>query len=103
MVIGFETINLRSLCEDESIASETYGEAAMQLQAALADLVAAPSLLDLPAGVVNTRQDGRYSVDYPEISVVFTQNHVKPPLDDHGHLKESTVSRVKVMEIEHRA
>lgn len=102
MVIGFETTKLRSLCEDEMIASEMYGDAAPQLKAALADLVAAPSLLDLPPGAVNARRDGRYSVDYPAISVIIVQNHTKPPLDDHGCLEQAKVSRVKVMEIEHR-
>lgn len=103
MVISFQTADLRLLCEDQAAASAAYNVDASQLMAALADLDAAPSLLDLPYGTVLIRDDGRLTIEYEPIVLVFVPNHKKLPLDDNGHLDQGKVMRVKVMEIERRA
>lgn len=103
MVIGFETPELRSLCEDEALAIAAYDADALQLMAALADIVAAPSLLDLPPGVIQVRNDGRIAMEYPPIIVFFVSNHKNQPVDAKGQVHQGKVTRVKVMGIERRA
>lgn len=103
MVIGFDTFELRMLCEDEATAIAAYGIDATHLMAALADLDAAPSLADLPHGMIQVREDGRFAVEYPPVVLVLVPSHKNQPMDDKGQLNQGKVTRVKVMEIQRRA
>ena len=103
MVIGFETPELRSLCEDEAVAIAAYGADASPLKAALADLDAAPSLPDLPPGTIQVRGEGWIAMECPPIVLLFVPNHQRHQLDDKGQINQGKVTRVKVMGIERRA
>lgn len=103
MVIGFETPQLRALCEDEATAITLFGADTPHLLAALADLDSAPSLEDLPPGtaVATEGRNDRFVVEYGPICLLFMLNQKVISLDKYGLVDASKVTRVKVIEIKH--
>lgn len=103
MVISFETAELRELCEDEAAAQKEFGLDAEQLLAVLADLNAAPTLEDLPPGLVSLIVGiaDNYRIKYGNISLAFSLNHKKIPRNERGNVKKGKVTRVKVVEVYH--
>lgn len=105
MVIGFETLKLRTLCEEEAAAVNELGKSAWHLHTSLADLASAPTLADLPPGMATLRDETLYQfvVESGPIQLIFVPNHKKIPLDKAGQLDLDKVMRVKVVEIQHHA
>jgi len=103
--LAFHTRTLRTLCENETQASNRFGVVVAEaLRRRLADLRAAVSPLDLPAG--RPRLGGRSAkremvIDLSEgYRVVFTANHPRNPGDNTGGLDWGRVNRIKILRIE---
>lgn len=104
MILAFETETLRSVCEDESVASHRLGaEVAAELRARLADLRAATSTADLLVGA--PRFTGPrlelLTIDLGQKSfMIWIANHVPPRHNLEGNVDWGAVIRIRLLEIE---
>ncbi|MEW8232258.1 MAG: hypothetical protein AB2745_18195 [Candidatus Thiodiazotropha endolucinida] len=104
MELAFETVSLRQLCENESVAVEKLGEeVAVNLKHRLADLRAADNPLELPVGnpkTLNGQYAGMYSIDVSkDVTIIFKPNHVSLPKTDSDETDWSHVFRIKIINI----
>jgi len=102
--LSFTNTEIRKICEDNTVAKETYGqEVAYKLKSRLADLIAADNVMDLPVGNIFMYNNGdayKCKIDLSGgYKIIFCQNHVKVPLDDNGETNWSKVSRIKILQI----
>ena len=101
MELAFESMHLRSICENEANAKDELGaEVAEVLKRRLADLRAARSINDLITGNPRIRNVGHIEhlvVDLRDGSyIILEANHPKNPLTETGKLDWPKVSRIKV-------
>jgi len=103
MLIQFDTAELRSLCEDEALATQKFGSEAQLILAGIADLASAPSLGELPPGIAEPVEGNtkRFSVELGSYRLTFAPNHKALPTSEPGDLDLRKVTRVKIMAIEH--
>lgn len=103
MILSFDTPDLRSLCEDESLARGHFELGAELILSGLADLVSAPSLGELPPGTADPLGEPahHYRIEAGSYWLIFCANHRDLPMDTDGRLELSKVTRVKVVEIKH--
>ena len=103
MQLAFESVSLRSICENEDLAITALGATiAGTLKRRLADLVAARSIYELPAGNPRPKQDEPecWVIDLAENIYLFLQaNHPRNPLTEGGNIDWGRVTRVKVTRI----
>jgi hypothetical protein len=101
MILQFHTLELRAICEDEASAYAALGEEAEALFSVLADLRAARSLADAPASLLqfDSTELTNFYLRLVTSRLILSQNMRKVPLDQHGKLRLSEVTRVRVMEI----
>lgn len=104
MVIAFDSLPLRAVCEDANQADSDLGPVvARTLRSRLADLRAATSPADLVAGRPRVVVDG--DREYMELSVgegfriLFEANHVNNPRDTASRIDWAKVSRIKIVGI----
>lgn len=105
MEVAFDSELLRSICEDQAVATNELGPAvAGTLQRRLADLRAANAVSDLPAGHprVSILENDKYLViDLSEGHVIALQaNHRRNPTNERGGVEWGRVSRLKVIRID---
>ena len=106
MVIAFDSLSLRAVCENAEEADLELGLAVAQtLRKRLADLRAATSPTDLVAGGPRVLNDG--DLEYMAINlrdgfrIKFVPNHVKNPLDNANRIDWAKISRIKIIGILH--
>lgn len=104
MEVAFDSELLRSICEDQAVATKELGPAVAEtLQRRLADLRAANAVNDLPAGHprVSILEDDEYLlIDLSDGYVIALQvNHRRNPTNEGGELEWGRVSRLKVIRI----
>ena len=103
MQLAFESERLRSICENEDLAKADLGDTmADTLKHRLADLLAARSIYELPAGNPRPKEDEPECqiIDLAENSYLFLQaNHPRNPLTECGDIEWGRVTRVKVTRI----
>jgi hypothetical protein len=101
MLLQFETIDVRRVCEDEASAVAELGEEAQALFAVLSDLRAAKNLREVPPSVLEFDPDDptRFYAQLDTSRLALTQNMQNMPLDEYGHLRLDEVIRVRVMQI----
>lgn len=102
MVISFENIEIRTICEDTDVAHSTLGSAvAVTLQTRLAELIVAETVKDLLVGDPNELEDEPfYKIELNDgYRLVFCSNHVKPPVMDEK-INWAQVTRIKMLKIE---
>ncbi len=104
MEIAFETISLRTICENDTQATQDYGaKIAEVLRHRLADLRASTTVNDLIAG--NPRKIDGEGVDSMVITlinghgIVFCANHPNNPVADDGAIDWARVNRIKILRI----
>lgn len=96
--LAFETLDLRTLCEDEVHASAKLGpDISAALKARLADIEACNTILDLPAG--NPRfVNGAVHVSLGDgAELVLKANHAVELLDDTGQPDWNRIRRLRVL------
>ena len=102
MVVAFENKNLRMVCENENIAKENYGST--KLQDRLADIFAANTVRDLPAGNPEETEYETLPAFKIEIEagllLIISPNHVTVPCLQDGHVAWDKVNRVKIIAIQ---
>lgn len=103
MEISFKNKGLKDLCEQASLAQRKLGtNMARKLHARLADLIAAPSMADLPqAGrphLLKGDRAGEFALDlvHPQ-RLVFEPAHSSVPLSEDGGIDLSRVTRVCII------
>jgi hypothetical protein len=103
MLIQFDTAELRSLCEDEALATQKFGSEAQLILAGMADLVSAPSLGELPPGIAEPVEGSakRFHAELGSYRLTFVPNHKALPTKENGGLDLLKVTRVKIVAIEH--
>lgn len=103
MVLAFETLPIRELCESDSVARAELGdERASRLQQRIADLMAAQSLSDLPVGGPDEApQEAPWHMSLPldDGHILVAPNHHEPPLTTTGELDLARVSRIRILEV----
>ena len=104
MELAFETIDLRTMCENDAIAQELLGvEAATMLKHRLADLRAAESIRDLPLVVPpDASSNGQATVLVHlcnKIYIVVCSNHRRPPTRQDNAIDWARVNRVRILRI----
>lgn len=104
MEIAFNTLTIRSLCEDEAEAEKYFGKDLSQaLKRRLADIRAATSISDLVVGTPSPLSNGDRDKMCIELSpwthLVFCANHRKNPCTDGGEIDWKKVTRIKIMAI----
>ena len=104
MQLAFDSEYLRSICENEAIAETGLGaEVARALKGRLADLVAATSVNDLPAGNPHMTEIGDTKclvIGLPnDYQIICEANHTRNPLTASGNLDWDQVARIKVTRI----
>ena len=101
--LAFDSRDLRDLCEHSGYAVETFGAGvAEQLMHRVADMMAAPSPLDLIAGNRRTssvNQDCLVLDLCDGFEIEFRANHVSIPTDHRGQIDWRKVNRVKIIRI----
>jgi hypothetical protein len=99
--LSFLNIELRHICEDESVAIKEFGpEIALQLQRRLVDLDVAKYVAELPVGNPGKLGGERYKVDVlGNVRIIFSPNPIKIPRDANRQVDWSRVSRIKILEI----
>lgn len=103
--IAFDSRNLRSLCESESIAQSELGiDVAALLKRRLADLRAATSISDVLAGkprIIDANSGKNVKINLAQGRIlVICANHPTNPLTSSDLVDWSRVSRVKILDIE---
>ena len=106
MVIAFDSLWLRAVCENREEADAELGPAvARVLRSRLADLDAANSATDLIAGSPRVITEGDF--EYMAVNlqdgmrIEFMANYVKNPADGADHIVWANVSRIKIIGIRH--
>ena len=104
MELAFDSEGLRSLCEDESVATRELGAVASDLlRHRLADLRAASSIADLLVGrprMVVSAEIEQLVIDLNNGFVIVLQaNHPKNPIKEGEGLDWEAISRLKVVHI----
>lgn len=104
MEVAFDSELLRSICEDQAVATKELGAAVAEtLQRRLADLRAANAVSDLPTGhprVSILENDEYLLIDLSDGHVIALQaNHRRNPIKNGGELEWERVSRLKVIRI----
>lgn len=101
MLLQFDNLDVRGVCEDEASAIATLGEEAQALFAVLSDLRAARNLSEVPVGVIAFDPDAPtcFYAQLESSRLVLSQNMQYVPLDAHGRLQLDEVTRVRVLEI----
>jgi hypothetical protein len=102
---AFDSKALRTLCEDQTCATASLGDAvAHALRNRLADLRAATYAGDIPAGrprPLDGSDRNDMAVDLCDgYRLVFAANHRKNPMTSSGEVDWQRVSRVKILRIE---
>jgi hypothetical protein len=102
MLFQFETLELRSICEDQGTAQRALASEADLLFAALADLRAISNLAELPEAILNVDLHalGVFYIIAGRHRVVFLQNHKVAPMDSNGRIDLSRVVRIRIVRIE---
>lgn len=98
--LAFNTKSLLIICQRREEAAATFGEiVAVKLFHRLADLRAADSPVDLPAG--NPRaNDSYYEIDVVDgTTIVFIPNHQSTPILSDGNIDWEDVFRIKILSI----
>jgi hypothetical protein len=101
---SFETKALRTLCEDEDVATAALGPAvARALLNRLADLRAAGNILELPIGhpfAPDPKNRNVLAIDLGEGQLLtFSSGHRKVPLLESGEVDWERVNRVKIRQV----
>ena len=104
MQLAFDSEHLRSICENEAASETELGEDITRaLRGRLADLSAATSVSDLPAGNPCISDVGDTECLVIEITrdcqLICKANHIRNPLTVSGNLDWDQVSRIKVVHI----
>ena len=104
MQIAFDSEHLRSICENEATAETGLGaEVARALKGRLADLGAATSVNDLPAGAPHITEIGDTKclvIGLPHnYQIICEANHPRNPLTASGNLDWDQVARIRVTHI----
>lgn len=104
METSFDTVALRTLCEDPAVAEATYKPlVAASLRSRLADLSAATNVYDLPVGnprLLQFTEPAQYVLDLaPPYVLHFCSAHVKPPYLPTGEVDWRRVNRIKILAI----
>ena len=101
MLLQFENLDVRRVCEDEASAIAALGEEAQALFAVLSDLRAARNLSEVPATALEFDADHarRFYAQLESSRLALSQNMQNVPLDEHGRLQLQEVTRVRVLEI----
>lgn len=104
MDIDFKDRKLRRLCEQSAIAQQKLGKpCARRLQARLADLAAACSVTELPAGRPHPLKGdwaGCFALDLANGKrLVFEPDHEPVPEDQDGAIDWSVVTRIRIVYI----
>lgn len=105
MELAFETKELRSICESETCALLELGVVSAEaLKHRLADLLAAQSVHDLMQLPMGLLYDGSEGINlFFDLTcgkkLVFTNNHIKPPLLEEGRIDWTKVSRIRILAI----
>jgi hypothetical protein len=101
LIIAFETLELRTLCETQAAAEEELGvEVAAKLRGRLADLRASANVTEMPTGNPMFG-DVEVSVDLSDRHILrFRSNHAKPPQDSQGAIDWKRVNRVRIVGID---
>jgi hypothetical protein len=104
--LAFETIMLRTICEDNDVAIKKFGlSVAKVLQHRLADICAATVITDLVVGnlkiIENGNEKGFIVLDLSDyVQIWFCANHQNNPIDDKGNIDWNHVTRIKIIRIE---
>jgi hypothetical protein len=103
--VAFETIPLRSICEDEPSARRKLGRnASDKLRARLSDLETAENFTELPTGNPRIVIDGEkeaLALDIGETHRLYlAPNHNLNPTDSVGKVDWLRVTRVRIIKIE---
>jgi toxin HigB-1 len=103
--LSFENKEVRSICEDESMAVNTFGPAVIEkLKNRLTDMLAAKTVSEIPP-VGNPREiKGNPRMDYAidlcdGFKIIFSANHVKLPCKEDNSIDWSKVSHIKILQI----
>ena len=105
MEVAFDSPLLRSICEDQAVAMKELGPVVAEiLKHRLADIRAASTLTELPAGHLRVAVEGggRALIDLGGgYTIDLEANHRRNPTREGGDIEWGSVSRVKVMRIGH--
>ncbi|QYJ67725.1 hypothetical protein [Flavobacterium litorale] len=103
MILSFENTEIRSICEDESVAIEVLGpDLARKLHARLADLLAVKTVDMLSEIRVGSPQEINDGGNVPKYKISLSPEHIlifcaiNVPVDK---VDWSKVKRVKILEI----
>jgi hypothetical protein len=106
LVIAFDSLSLRAVCENAEQADSELGPVVAQtLRKRLADLRAATSATDLVAGGPRVLNDG--DLEYMALNlrdgfrILFVPNHVKNPRDSANRIDWAKIGRIKIIGIPH--
>ena len=103
MHLAFTTRRLRDLCEDDKAARRFYPPVLVEvLEARLADLRAADSILDLPVGAPTMESSSPAVIVVSLVDgyqLVFEINDQSPPRTPAGEIDVARVRRLKLREI----
>ena len=106
MELAFETKNLRSICESEAYALSQLGVVpADTLKRRLADMMAAQTVNDLMQLLIIPLYEDRSEASNLVVDLncgkrmIFTHNHLRPPLLEKEKVDWSKVSRIKIIAI----
>lgn len=103
--VAFRTRKIRQICEEMRRADEALGAAdADALRRQVADLLACGSIEDLqllgPRLQVGEHTKCLYIDVSGTLRVRLGVNHMRPPMNEHGGIDWSRVTRVKIVELE---
>jgi len=98
---AFASEALREICEDDSIARKKFGvDVSRKLVTRLADLRAASSIRDLPAGYPCTVEGQEAVFELCQgYQLTIAANHPENPVTDSGDVDWSRVHRIKIIKI----
>ena len=104
IILSFETRWLREVCRSEVYARRHLGEpAARILLRRIADIRAAPCILELPIGsptVLGSTPPGKVQVDVTnDLFLVFSSAHKNTPFDANGAVEWGSVFRIKLLQL----
>lgn len=103
MILAFDTLRLREICEDEAIARTLLEPNAVELLIErLADLRAAETIFALPVGspAVTGSQGERLTISLGNrCTMIWIANHSKLPLSEIGTVDWKRVTRIRLLSI----
>lgn len=99
--ISFAERHLRDICENETKATETFGEACSKiLFSRLSDLRAAETIYDVVAGNPTAISKSEFSIDLDKkLKLIIKANHSSNPLINNTEIDWARVSRIKIISI----